>query len=108
MDIFDIDSESSYFVPVGIRLRGREYVLGETAHQFLGALEVAKDLEGKPETEILRHIRPLLAVLAPEAPMDLSPAEEMALIKPLAEVLKRFSRVSFPQDEPQGTAVVAG
>jgi hypothetical protein len=94
-DLFDVDAAAGDYRPVVIRFRGAEYVLGATAAHLLALSNLASKLDGKGTEALAENLRPVFAALAPEAPTDLTAAEEIALLAPLTEVLNRLGRITF-------------
>lgn len=104
-DLFDIDAQAAAYVPVRVKLRGKVHTLGDTAMQLLQLSELSAVFSGEDVgvQTILEQVRPLMKILAPEAPEDLTTAEELALLPALTEVLTRFSAMTFPEG-PGGPA----
>lgn len=112
-DIFDIDAQVGEFEPVRIRFRGEELVLGESVMDVMAACEAAghmpEDQEGLEGVRaMLGMIRPALRVLNPKLrdmldERDLSPAEEVALVRPVTVALSQFTKaLKFPAEEGSG------
>ena len=101
--IIDIDAAVSAFEPSIVRFRGDEYTLGKSVLGLIAVSELYQEKRPEGETEIafaLRMVRPAIKALSPpiyeviEAE-DLSAAEEVAVLKPLTEVVKRFGAITF-------------
>jgi hypothetical protein len=104
---FNIDEKAKSYEPVILTLRDVDYVLGETAVQMFDITELADRI--KTARDVFANVRPMLAILAPTAPLNLTLAEEMACVAPLQEVLESFSKLTFPgAPAEQGPAPAAG
>lgn len=104
-DLFDIDKEAGAYTPVQIKLRGVTYTLGDSAVALLHLSDFIGKFDGDLSIEnLLRQVRPLMKVLAPDAPEDLNTAEELALLPALTEVLQRFTAITFPAVDASGGA----
>ena len=101
--VIDIDAAAGGFAPVEIRFRGKNYFLGRTV---LGILEISdqyKDGPGEGESEAsfaVRMVRPSITALCPELSAviekdDLTAGEEIAMLRPLTEVVQRFGAITF-------------
>lgn len=100
--VFDLDEAASGFEPVRIKLRGQEYTLAATAASLLVAIAYAAEHFGGEDTDLARiaeHVRPMFQALAPDAPQDLTLMEELALVRPVTELLNRISSLSFRAEE---------
>lgn len=108
----DAEAEASAFRPVRVRLRGRPYLLGQTAGGLLRAAKYGESLEGLEADEqnqkLFDILRPTLRALAPDLPEDLSATEEIALLKPVTEVLRRMAKISFRSPDGDGGDEVGG
>jgi hypothetical protein len=96
--VYDIDAAAGSYQPVTIKLRAQEYVLGETVQQLMtmsSLLNSVKDESG--QVEVSAHIVEILATLAPQAPQNLTAGEQIALVRPITEVLTRFNALSFQE-----------
>lgn len=106
MKRYDIDAATGGFEPVAILIRGREYVLGTSAAQLLRVQDVKATVvaERSGATEVALAsalIGPVLRALVPDLvpALDAQPltaAEELALFRPIAEVLGQLSRFRAP------------
>jgi hypothetical protein len=103
-NVIDIDERAGSFEPVVVKFRGQEYTLGKTALELVAATSVyTGNPKADDETEVefslrlapmvLRAISPEIAAVIDEAP--LTPAEEMAFIPILTEVVKRIGALKF-------------
>lgn len=102
MKKFDVDVAAGGFEPIEVTLRGQQYVLGADMVTLLEALDLvpedvkrAKEGEDVPMAKLLGLVNPMMAKLAPEAPSDLSAAEQVALLKVLTELMNSFGSVRF-------------
>lgn len=94
-EVFDIDEQAGAFQPVRVKLRGQESVLGSTALSLMKAAQLGQDTE-----DILSQLRPMLGQLCPELPIDdLTPGEEVALMRAVTEVMRRMGRLTFRTED---------
>ena len=105
MKRYDIDAAVGGFEEVRIVLRGQEYQLGTTAAQLLRVSDIRAGLAAELKDDKVAFaaalVGPALRTLAPDVGpvLDATPltaAEEMALMRPLAEVLGQLSRFRSP------------
>lgn len=107
MDVYDIDTLAGEFAPVRVKLRGKEYEMGGTAYSILAAASKVSTDETDEDSsvhQVLKQMRPMLALLCPEMEEDtrevpLTAAEEMALLAPVTEVMERVGRLTFRREE---------
>lgn len=104
---FNIDEMKAGFEPVEIVFRGENYFLGRNALGLLDACELHGSIEDKDGVAYLKALLELLpglvASMCPELTLeDLETGEQMALVKVVTEVLGRVSRLTFPEEEPEG------
>lgn len=92
--VFDLDEGAVEFEPVRIRVKGKEYQLPESGAALLSTLAALEDVSEEPG---LDELMPLYGNLAPSAPKfeQLSVGQQMALVKPVTEVLRRICAISF-------------
>lgn len=106
MKRYDIDAATGGFEPVAILIRGKEYVLGTSAAQLLRVQDVkaavVAEQPGANDVSLASAlIGPVLRALVPDLASalesePLTAAEELALFRPIAEVLGQLSRFRAP------------
>lgn len=109
MATFNIDEMKGDFEPVEIIFRGEEYTLGRNALGLLNACELHGTIEDKDGAQYLKALLELLPELVkslcPELTLEqdtLETGEQMAMVKVVTEVLGRVSRLTFPEEDPEG------
>lgn len=106
MKRYDIDAAVGGYEPVVIVLRGKEYSLGTSAAQLLRVHDVraatAKEVGEENKLALAAAlVGPALRALAPEVVpvLDAEPLtapEELALMRPISEVLGQLARFRTP------------
>ena len=103
--VLDIDAKAAEFQPLVIRFRAQEWTLGKDIVSLLTAATFAADGEDEEsdgevgQLTMLAKLKPVLRILAPGIPVDdLSPGEEVALLRAVTEVMNRCGRLTFSEE----------
>ena len=97
-EVFDIDAVAEEYQPVRIRFRGAEYTLGANVLQVIAATELSTDEgTGGIVKQLPVYLRTLCPEIGPALEKPLAAAEEVALLRPITEVMNRFNAVSKSQ-----------